>query len=430
MPPLDTTCKVNPNLGKSFQSLGAIGNAIGEPFRDTDARTLQAGQSIAGGLIGSAKILAGGLALLSFLWGLALYFTKIKGTVFEVLFNAILPASLVAVLLSNYDKFVSFVGWVAGLFNVGDPYASFASLIGKVFAAIGMGAYRTLEGFSCATQGFWPSLGAILDGFIGLLIYLICIVVALLAAAEFAFVLVLGSMMVGLAVAVGPLFMASAVTPVSKGFFDKWLGFIFAAFLIKVVAGLVVKIMDGVMSNVLSAIVNPGTSVAVSALASVIMLWVLKQLVGQVPSIASALVPGTLGGVSAGSNGLGSLIGGLAGGAAGAAAGGVMGGARTAAAAGDFANEKGWGKAARIASMIAGGAAGAAQGAVGGAVHGSGNGKKLESVKQAAAKVAGQGKYGGEGSGSGGDDKGGKANSKSNPPKDKDKDDDNGKDDQ
>jgi type IV secretory pathway VirB6-like protein len=129
------------------------------------------------------------------------------------------------------------------------------------------------------------------------------LVFALWAIIEFCIAMMLGFYLLTIGACLGPLFIATAVHPFTKGFFDRWFGFMWGAILLGGIGHLAAKIAGSVVSQTASvASINAGgTLVMQDAVAIVVISLVLVKLMSSLPGIASALVPASLG-VSNGAN--------------------------------------------------------------------------------------------------------------------------------
>lgn len=260
-----------------------------------------AGKGISVGIQGPAKALAGVLLAIVLAAGIANALASGKG-VSGVVIDVILLGSIVAALLAGYDSLVEVGVSLAESLNAAVGGTLFQALLDflNTFVGIVAGVYNAMTiGFSCMEWGI-GMIAKLIDLLFGLLILCAAMVLVVLAFAEILYVILLGPVLIGVAVATGPLFIATLASKATKSFFDKWLAFLASALLVQFVALLMLKLISVAM---LAAANSSGTdgSFVVQALGIALIAHMMSKLFQSVPGIASALTGGKLGVSSGGS---------------------------------------------------------------------------------------------------------------------------------
>jgi hypothetical protein len=312
-----------------------------------------AGKGISGGIQGPAKALAGVLLSIVLAAGIANALASGKG-VSGVVIDVILLGSIVAAVLAGYGSLVDVGVSLAESLNGAVGGTLFQALLDflNTFVGIVAGVYNAMTtGFSCMEWGI-GMIAKLIDLLFGLLILCAAMVLVVLAFAEILYVILLGPVLIGVAVATGPLFIATLASKATKSFFDKWLAFLASALLVQFVALLMLKLISVAM---LAAAKSSGTdgSFVVQALGIALIAHMMSKLFQSVPGIASALTGGKLGVSSGGSASLGAAAGAVGG------AVGLTGAAASAAkaSAGTPAASVGTALKARMASTFSSAAA-------------------------------------------------------------------------
>lgn len=215
----------------------------------------------------------------------------------RIIADAIIPLAIAGSFILAWDT--TFAGQmlqtVTDFINVfsapasggGTAASGFVTLIDSIGVAI-TNLISQWPGWSLGTIVSWIMLG------LGLFVAL---VFAIWALAEFVIAMIMGFFLLAIAIALGPLFIGTAVHEWTKGFFDRWLGFLIGAIMLAGIGNLAASIGAGVITYV-SAKVYVGAS-GFMAWADILVLilccFTLVKLMGSLPSIVSALVPGSLG---------------------------------------------------------------------------------------------------------------------------------------
>lgn len=216
----------------------------------------------------------------------------------QVVFDVGLPVVFAGALIHDYstrmDELKKFLEVIQNL--SGTPVSNMFGLFGTVLKSIGQAFLLTFSELAhqCSSS-ITGCLSAFADALISLLFMIPIMLLIFTGIAEVAGLLLLGPFLFAVGVAFGPLFIATLVTPWTNDYFGKWLGFIVGSAFVTGVAGVVTTIAVTIFDPVLNAAAFNGDMVAVSLGTVAILIITLNSMLAQVPGIASALVPGTLG---------------------------------------------------------------------------------------------------------------------------------------
>ena len=115
-----------------------------------------------------------------------------------------------------------------------------------------------------------------------------------IALAELIGVMLFGSVMAGIGVALGPYFVIAGVTPWSRGYMEKWLGFTLAACFYKSLISIILTLLQPFITSFTSATAAAASAptglLMGAAIAMVAFMWVLRYVFLDVPHIAAELL--------------------------------------------------------------------------------------------------------------------------------------------
>ena len=314
-------------------SLQLIYKGVENKFGDDMLQAFaDAGKSIAGNLIDPARALGGSLLLAYILFGISKNLASQKATLGFVV-DALVVGGIVAGILGSYDIVVSSaVGLAKGLNGIvgGDnPLNILSTFFMQFLQGLGNAWEKGSAEWKCASGlQVFSFIGEII---LAVLILIVAILYICSAIVEIFTALAVGPILLGLGIAIGPIFIATFVTPITKGFFDRWLGFIAGAAIFQFIAYTIVVLVG----QFLGTVTQSEMSFLAQAISIALVAAVLGKVFQQVPSIVSSLVPGSLGvsSVSGSSVASGAMAGAVAGATVGAV-GGAFAGAFRAADAG------------------------------------------------------------------------------------------------
>jgi hypothetical protein len=221
----------------------------------------------------------------------------------QVLFDVGLPVVLCSYLLLNYDMLMhefagkdGFLGYIRSL--GGDPIASITNMYGSIFDMVTRAISQSCESFLKTVSVFkmGTTFLAFFDALITILFALGIVVLCLTGLTELIGLVLLGPFLGAIAIAFGPLFIAGLVTPWTREYFSKWLGFLVASAVLTGVLGVCTTIVSTLFTSfTFGTYASAEAPVAAHMLLVVVIIMSINSLVQQAPQIASAMVPGSLG---------------------------------------------------------------------------------------------------------------------------------------
>lgn len=296
-----------PSAGGFFAGLASASQAVQTRVSSQAIESLKThGLAIAGGLEGKALALGGALAVLYLIVRTIQALGASNESMLQVIFDVALPALIAAALIKTYSARVGDLTSTLDILRLGaqDPLSNIIQYFTQALDMIANAletAFKKVDVIGSIMEMSFPG-AQLLDFVATVLIAGAIFLIIMMAIAEVAGVVLLGPFLFAIGLAFGPIFIALMVTPWTRDYFGKWIGFMVAAALVTGVAGVAVSIASTLFSGLTSNIPTD-TPVAASLAVMTIMIVTVNSILSQVPSIASAMVPGTLGasGGSAGS---------------------------------------------------------------------------------------------------------------------------------
>ena len=316
--------------GNFFQNLGDSAKEVASRVSRVSSSTLLGtAKGYASGLIGTGLSIGGALCLIYLCWKVMEHLASGgRGSPpLQILLDVAVPACLAGMFISNYGSYISSLSSlldairnVAGgtdglLSNLCSMYQSIFEIVSQAFED----AFEALsEAPNPMTGDFWLALGDLL--MTGIFSIVVCFI-AMIGLAEVAGLILMGPFLFAVGVAFGPVFVAGLVTPWTREYTTKWLGFLVSAATLSGVLSVIVALATSVMRtvDVSGAAKAGGGGSAVQMCIACILLLAINSLIAQAPAVASALVPGSIGARS----GAGGAVAGAAGLAAGIGLGAV-----------------------------------------------------------------------------------------------------------
>ncbi|MGF6440595.1 type IV secretion system protein [Paraburkholderia youngii] len=298
-------CPANAGVDVDVNTIGSIVNWFVSPLVSADTTISNLGMSLATSYNGTAYTIAGILASAWFMWCLLRQLADGGTNYVALAIDATVPMAMTSATLHLYSNVVQ---GLAGIFINAVPTSA-----GGVSGAITTFATSMLQGFANAVNavlqttncfdlvdifvaGVTGHFGDILHAYFLVLLMFIALVIAVIAVAEIVGVMLMGSMFAGVALALGPLFIACAVSEWSRHYMMGWIKFLGGAYLYKGLITVVLTLIAPVVTayttaNQASLSAPTGPSMG-SAIALMAVLWVLRHIIIAIPKMAKALVGG------------------------------------------------------------------------------------------------------------------------------------------
>ena len=298
---------LTPGDTANWDAVKSVSDIILSPINSAQSTISSKANSMAASATPIALGLAGVLALSYFLWGVLDSLAGSGDSLMGIAVGSLIPAAIVAACLGSYSALVSTNGGVQGILSSftqaatgsttgSAAIASFAQQMFNVFAS---SVKALFQGLGCINIWSW-TVGIALQLILGSLILLIGLAFAVIAVGELVGVLLTGIIMVAIGVAVGPLFVACAVSRWSAGFFQQWLKFLLGASAYQMIISVVLSLVSAMLTAAQSQIssVNPAaidstSGVSIAGILGLLgITWVLTHLFKQIPQMAHGLIGG------------------------------------------------------------------------------------------------------------------------------------------
>lgn len=292
--------------GGFFEGMQQIGQALSRRLVNlTTEAFLSAGLSYAQALTTSALALAGALSLVYLLYEGISYMASRNKSAVEVFFDVGIPATMSALLISNYVTLMrEFNGVLELIRNVAGDTSTLLQQVVNLYSHVLALVSKTISqafdaiGAQVVALDLLGTLTAFADLLLTGLFVLAIVGVVIVGLAEIAGLILMGPFLFAVGVAFGPIFLAGLVSPWTREYVTKWAGFMVGAATLTGVLGVMIGIASSVFSQLNFTEITQGvgemSSAAQLAIAAILLL-AINSVIAQAPMIASALVPGTLG---------------------------------------------------------------------------------------------------------------------------------------
>jgi hypothetical protein len=221
-----------------------------------------------------------------------------KSSMLNVIFDIAVPAMIASFLIGNYPLFIDKVGQLLNVFKFQDGgiVNSIASYYGTILYMISDAILQSLNAITL--KNLWSSL---IDVLASILFSMMILTITFISLADLIGLVLMGPFLFAVGVAFGPLMIASIVTPWTRPYFTKWVGFIVGTAVLTGIVTIVLNIAMKLFSTEALGFshYDNATPTAVNLAIALIMIMAVNSLITQAPSIASALVPGQIGATKA-----------------------------------------------------------------------------------------------------------------------------------
>lgn len=297
--------KMNIKPSGFFDSLEGVTKALSAKITSAVGAQLKSeGMGLAAKFNTIALSIAGSLALL--------YLTvevlrHLGGTgsssMMNVVFDVAIPALFAAYLIQNYGSLISSLDVLLDYFrNIApSPIDGVISFYSKIFTMVSTAIKTTLSAlFSFQSLNPFVGIPNLADAIAVILFSLFILLILFNSLSDVAALLLMGPFLYAVGVAFGPIMIAGIVSPWTKDYFTKWMGFIVSTAVLTGVVGVVLKIAVVVLNAINITQYAADQPAAIPMAVSAIMIMALNSLILQAPSIASSMVPGSVGANSSG----------------------------------------------------------------------------------------------------------------------------------
>ncbi|MGF6440594.1 type IV secretion system protein [Paraburkholderia youngii] len=295
--PANAGCSAVKGWSADADTFSGITGTLLSPFSAADSTIFTTANSYAGSVMRNALTLGGILATTYIMWSILRFLADGGGNYTALVIDSMVPVAMVAGVLANYTPIVT------------DLQSLFNSMIpsqGGVSHQIAQLAQGFMSGIGTALKAEWNSLGCAGSSGVAVLLHAFCVaflmiiaaLLAIVALAEIVGVLLTGSVLMGVGIAVGPYFIAAGVCRWSYDYMMKWLNFLMGALFYKSLISIVLYLVNGCVKTVVDNVTNynaaSGTGFPLgNAVALIGVMWILKHVFQSIPGIASALIGGS-----------------------------------------------------------------------------------------------------------------------------------------
>ncbi|PNE59737.1 hypothetical protein A8H39_00895 [Paraburkholderia fungorum] len=298
---------LTPGDTANWKAVSNISNIILSPINSAQSTISSKANSMAASATSIALVLAGVLSLSYFLWGIVDSFAGSGDSFMGIVVGSLVPAVVVAACLGSYSSLVGTSGGLQGVLSsftqaaTGSSSASSAisTFMQQIFNTLASTVVAFFQALGCIPLLSW-TIGLIAEVLLGSIIIIAALIFAVVSVGELVGVMLTGILMVGIGVAVGPLFVACAVCKWSNDFFKGWLKFLLGASAYQMVISVVLSLVSSMLTSAQTQIssVNPATADSTSGISIAGLLgllgitWILTHLFKEIPRIASSLFGG------------------------------------------------------------------------------------------------------------------------------------------
>ncbi|UTY55869.1 hypothetical protein [Massilia sp. erpn] len=304
-----------PQNGNFFSNLEGAVRQFNDRLNLDLAKTMKhyAVYDVASKIKQPALVIGGVLALVYLLWECLQFIVGSRSSMATVLADVGIPCTLAAFLIHNYELRIMQFDEMLDVFRMASlqtsPTGQLMSLYGGVMADIGraiMYLFGNLVDVSDVFMqpGKWFSS---LANFIATILFaLVILYLVLLGIAEVMGLLLFGPFLSAIGMGFGPLLIVGLVTPWTMDYFKKWLQFLVVSAALTGVLNVTLAIAGSLLgpSGLGLAELSGGEPNAAGLVIVTVLLLTVNSLIAQAPSIASALLPGSLGASKGASGGV------------------------------------------------------------------------------------------------------------------------------
>jgi type IV secretory pathway VirB6-like protein len=284
--------------GSFFKNIGKTAEQVVK--RSTPGVTkglYAAGMGFAAKLTPMALSFGGAIALAYLMFQMIKVIGGQGGSFVDIFFDLAIPLVIAAALINSYEsKMGQFNTFLDIIRNVApDPVAGISRFYGEVLTMIekSIKASITLMRETSIWSDSFPS--KFIDVLATLIFSMVIVFIVFSGLAEILGLILMGPFLFAVGVAFGPMFVATLVVPWTRDYFGKWLGFIIGAALVTGVVGVVIGIAATCLESLNISAYATDVPISITLATSGIMIMAVNSLIAQAPTIASALIPGSIG---------------------------------------------------------------------------------------------------------------------------------------
>lgn len=265
---------------------GAVDNVLGQNLTDNFK---SAGLDIATRLMGGAKILAGALALATLLWQVLI--AMVNGdSVFVAATESVLYAVVAAALLAMYPQIVNDIVGL-GTWMLGATGKTLGTAVHDFMIVMFVKMIDVIvKGFENVVSLKGLIFLSALDGIVSMLLLAVATFFMITALVELIGVVLAGPVVIGIAIALGPLFIATLASHWTRRWFSQWINFLVNGAML---TGMVVIVLILVTGFIATGVGAASTGYLTGEALMLALLGAgMGKIFSSIPSLADGLFPG------------------------------------------------------------------------------------------------------------------------------------------
>lgn len=284
--PAETSTGNVDSIGYGFQWL--IDSILTQSILDQFAA---GATGIANRLKGTARVVAGSLALIALFWGVLMAFINKKPPV-NALVEVAIFGGLSALMIENFvwvsDGARSYASEIMNNGTIASKAGEFMKALFLSFGAIITKVLNSVGGLS--------SILDIGDALIAFVAVCVAIIFGFLSLVTLIGLALQGPFALGIGIAISPLIAATIANPYTRRWFDQWLNFMIGAAFLTALIWVGLDLLMTPIVNIMNTVASGDqASLAGSAIQAAILMFFASKMMGAVPNIADALFPGRTG---------------------------------------------------------------------------------------------------------------------------------------
>lgn len=288
-------CGSNATAQAEDNGLQSTISAMLTPFVSADSLISGEGASIASAFKTGAMALGGILAVTYLLWAGLKLIADGSGNYLGLMVDVMVPIALAVGVISQYSSVVGGLQSIAQMGlnpSGGGLTTTIVSYANTILKAVGQADTAEQQTFTCFSF-FTTTIGDLLHALLMEGLMYIVVIISAIGFAELVGLMLLGSVLVGISVAVGPYFIIAGVTPWTRTWMMKWIEFTMSAYCVKSLIMIVVQLITPILSSAtaqMSSSTNGGAFPVVAVVILLGILWVTLKVFKGIPTMAYSLM--------------------------------------------------------------------------------------------------------------------------------------------
>jgi hypothetical protein len=272
-------------------------SAMLTPFVSADSMITGASSSVASGMKTGALALGGILAVTYLLWACLKLIADGSGNYLGLMVEVLVPVVLAVGVINQYSSVISSLQSLAQMGlnpSGGGLTTTIVSYANTIFNAVTQADTVEQQTFSCFSWNT-TTIGDLLHALLMEGLMYVVVIISAIGFAELIGIMLIGSVLVGVSVAVGPYFIIAGVTPWTRQMMMRWIEFAMASYCVKSLIMIVIQLITPVLSSAtaqMSSATTGGSFPIVGVIILFGILWVTLKVFKGIPLMAGSLMGG------------------------------------------------------------------------------------------------------------------------------------------